>query len=83
MIRKIAAVIAGYLVFAVSAGLWFPLMGYKPHAAAPWAFMLETLAYGLFFSLLAGWLTAAIGRGEAKNHGKRNPNQHQYHTQTL
>ncbi|MFS2185599.1 hypothetical protein ACCC92_02935 [Mucilaginibacter sp. Mucisp84] len=62
MIRKISAVIAGYLVFAVSAGIWFPLMGYKPHAPAPAAFMLETLAYGVCFSLLAGFVTKAIGK---------------------
>jgi peptidoglycan/LPS O-acetylase OafA/YrhL len=68
MIRKIMAVIAGYLVFALSAGIWFPLMGYKPHAATPWAFMLETLAYGLFFSLLAGYVTKAIGRSFLLNY---------------
>jgi hypothetical protein len=68
MLRKIFAVITGYLIFAVSAGVWFPLMGHKPHAAAPIAFMLETLAFGLFFSLLAGWVTAAIGRSFLLNY---------------
>ena len=68
MIREIAAVISGYLVFAVSAGCWFPLMGYKPHAPAPVVFMLGTLAFGLFFSLLAGWVTAAIGRSFLLNY---------------
>lgn len=62
MTRKIMAVIAGYFVFALSAGLWFPFMGYPPHNNAPLAFKLETLAYGVFFSLLAGWLTKKISR---------------------
>lgn len=62
MVRKISAVSAGYLIFAVSAGIWFPLMGYKPHSAAPWAFMLETLAYGVGFSLLAGFVAKVIGK---------------------
>lgn len=62
MIRKITAVVVGYLVFAVSAGLWFPLMGYPPHNDAPLAFKIETLAYGVFFSLLAGWLAKLIAR---------------------
>lgn len=62
MIKKVIAVIAGYLLFAFSAGVWFPLTGHEPHAAAPWAFMLLTLVYGIFFSLLAGWLARLIAR---------------------
>jgi uncharacterized membrane protein YhdT len=68
MIKKFAAVIAGYLVFALSAGLWFPLMGYQPHAAAPAWFELATAAYGVLFSLLAGWLTRCIGRSFTLNY---------------
>lgn len=49
-------------MFALSAGLWFPLMGFKPHAAAPTWFEMATAAYGLLFSLLAGWLKRRIGR---------------------
>lgn len=62
MFRKITAVVLGYFIFAASPGAWFPLMGYQPHAAAPMAFMLETLVFGVFFSLLAGWVTRKIGR---------------------
>src|ERR1700712_3864800 len=68
MIRKITAVIAGYLLFALSAVLWFPLMGHKPHAPAPTGFQLATLAYGLFFSLLAGLVTKVIGRSFLLNY---------------
>jgi hypothetical protein len=68
MIRKIIAVTAGYLVFALSAGLWFPLMGHKPHAPAPAGFQLATLAYGLFFSLLAGLVSRLIGRSFMLNY---------------
>jgi len=42
MIRKIVAVVAGYLVFALSAGAWFLLMGHPPHADAPLSFKLMT-----------------------------------------
>lgn len=49
MTRKVIAVIAGYLVFAVSAGLWFPLTEHKPHAEASWSYRLATLAYGVFY----------------------------------
>ena len=62
MILKIIAVITGYLVFAQSAVLWFPLTGHPPHVDAPLTFKLITLGYGIFFSLLAGWLTRLIAR---------------------
>ena len=62
MIRKIIAVIAGYTVFALSAGLWFRLMGQKPHADAPLWFKWATLAYGLCFAFLAGIVLRLIAR---------------------
>lgn len=68
MIRNMGAVIAGYLVFALSAGLWFPLMGHKPHVAAPAWFEWATAAYGLLFSLLAGWVARIIGRSFTLNY---------------
>lgn len=62
MLKKIAAVVVGYILFAASAGAWFPLMGYRPHAPAPLLFMLETLAFGVFFSLLSGWVTRKMAQ---------------------
>lgn len=60
MIRNILGIIAGYLVFAISAVLWFNLTGHPPHEAAPLIFEVETLLYGLFFSLLAGLILQLI-----------------------
>lgn len=64
VIRKILAVVIAYVVFAASAGAWFGLSGHKPHVDAPLLFKLETLAYGVFFSLLAGFLVRLISRSQ-------------------
>jgi hypothetical protein len=60
MIRSIAAVAAGYLVFAGSAALLFQLSGQPPHAPASRAFEIGTIVWGVVFALIAGWLTARI-----------------------
>jgi len=62
MLRKIIAVIAGYLVFAVSSVLLFQLSGQHPHEAAPLKFKLITIAYGAFFSVVAGFVVQLIAR---------------------
>jgi hypothetical protein len=60
MLRSIAAVIAGYFVFGVSAVLLFQLSGRDPHDAAPGAFMLATTVWGAVFALVGGWLAAHV-----------------------
>jgi hypothetical protein len=41
MLRKILAVIAGYMVFAISSVLLFTLSGHHPHQDAPFNFQLS------------------------------------------
>lgn len=62
MLRKILAIVIAYVVFAASAGAWFQLTGQKPHYDATLTFKLETLAYGVLFSLIAGFLVRLISR---------------------
>jgi putative exporter of polyketide antibiotics len=62
MIRKIAGVIVGYAIFAASAGLWFQLSHHPPHQAASVRFEWVTLAYGIFFAILAGFTAQLIAR---------------------
>ncbi len=63
MIRGAAGVMAGYLVFALSAVLLFQLAGADPHAAVTPAFLVLSGLYGAFFALLAGWTAARVGAG--------------------
>ena len=65
MLRKILAVIAGYMLFAVSSVLLFQLSGQHPHEAAPLNFKLVTIAYGVFFSIMAGLVVQLIA-GQSK-----------------
>ena len=62
MARKIIGVLAAYVIFAASAGLWFQFTRHAPHQAAALRFELATLAYGIFFALVAGFITQLICR---------------------
>jgi hypothetical protein len=62
MVRSVIAVIAGYLVFAVSALLLFRLSGRDPHAPAEIGFVIVTVVYGMLFATLAGFLAALLGK---------------------
>src|SRR5579864_4474974 len=52
--RAVLAVIAGYLIFAGSAVLFFRLLNVDPHSPAAAGFEALTIAYGLAFSSLDG-----------------------------
>jgi hypothetical protein len=60
MIRSIASVAAGYLVFAASAALLFQISGQDPHAPSTAGFKIGSMIWGIVFALIAGWLTARI-----------------------
>ena len=62
MIRNILAVIAGYLIFAISSVLLFTLTSHKPHAEASTAFKIITIIYGVFFFVIAGFVVQLIAR---------------------
>jgi len=60
--RSVLAVIVGYAIFAISAGLWFQLTGQAPHTDAAISFQLATLLYGALFSLSGGFITQLIAK---------------------
>ncbi len=57
MLRSVAAVLMGYLLFALARAALTALSGQEPHAPA---FMAITILYGLFFSILAGYVAAVV-----------------------
>lgn len=61
MVRSVAAVLAGYLLFAISGAAWFKFSGQNPHTTASLLFMLASVLYGVFFSSLAGYIAAVLG----------------------
>ncbi|MFN2400708.1 MAG: hypothetical protein ABR543_19045 [Gemmatimonadaceae bacterium] len=68
MIRSIAAIIAGYLVMAISiVGLFAAWFG--PQAGVPArGFLIYSLVYGFFVAITGGYVTALVaGRAELKH----------------
>ena len=60
--RVFLAVVAGYLIFASSAVLLFHLTNVDPHSAAAAGFEVLTMAYGLVFASLGGFVAGRIAR---------------------
>ncbi|PYP78083.1 MAG: hypothetical protein DMD35_12275 [Gemmatimonadetes bacterium] len=60
ILRSVVAVLVGYVAFAASAYAVFRLSGHAAHAPASVSFMLLTIACGVIFAALggyvAGWL---------------------------
>lgn len=52
--------VAGYVVFALSAVLIFQLTGRDPHADAPLTFKIATVVWGAVFALVAGFLAGHV-----------------------
>jgi hypothetical protein len=68
MLRSIVAVVAGYLVFAVSAVSLFAVTGRQAHGEAPLWFMAVASVWGMVFAGLAGALAARIARRQPLIH---------------
>src|SRR6516225_2323470 len=62
MVRTIAGIIVGYLIFAVPSYLLFRLTHVDPHAPASSVFEAIAILYGIVFALLGGYLGTAIGQ---------------------
>lgn len=60
--RAFIAVFAGYLIFAVSAVLLFRMANVDPHSPASLGFKALTVAYGLAFAYIGGFVAGRIGR---------------------
>jgi NhaP-type Na+/H+ and K+/H+ antiporter len=69
MARSILAVVVGYFIFALSAFAFFRISGQPPHQAAPMPIMLESIAFGMVFALLGGYVAAWLARRRPLAHG--------------
>jgi peptidoglycan/LPS O-acetylase OafA/YrhL len=69
MVRSVLAVLAGYLIFALSAFAFFQISGQPPHQAAPTPFMLGSIVFGMVFALLGGYVAARVARRRPLAHG--------------
>jgi hypothetical protein len=60
--RTVLAVVAGYLVFAGSAVLFFQLLNVDPHSPAAVGFESVTIGFGLISGSLGGFVAGKIAR---------------------
>jgi hypothetical protein len=68
VLRTVAAVVGGYLIFALSAVALFHVTGRDPHAPQPIWFVAATVAYGIVFATLAGFVAARCARARPLRH---------------
>jgi hypothetical protein len=66
---SVVAVIAGYAIFAVSAGALFYLSGQDPHGEATVPFMIVAVVYGVAFALSGGYVSGWIASRSPFTHG--------------
>ena len=59
--RRALGVIVGYAIFSASAVLLFRLSGHDPHAVQPAGFIIASVAYGMLFAALGGYVSAVVG----------------------
>jgi hypothetical protein len=69
IVRSVIAVVAGYLIFAVSAIALFKLSGQAPHAPASIGFMIISILYGIVFAALSGFVAAWMAKRYEFEHG--------------
>jgi hypothetical protein len=60
LLRSLAAVLLGYIVFAASSYAIFRMSGQAPHAVASMSFMLATIASGIVFAVAGGYVAGWI-----------------------
>jgi len=60
MLRTVAGIVVGYLIFAVPSFLLFRVTGHDPHAPATLGFEVVVVVWGMLFALLGGYVGTAI-----------------------
>lgn len=69
ILRSIIGVIVGYVVFAASAFAVFRVSGQAAHAEASATFMVLSIASGMLFALVGGYVAALIAGRKPFAHG--------------
>ena len=68
MTGSVVAVVTGYLVFGASAAVLFNVSGRDPRATPSIPFAAGSIAYGIFFAGLAGYVAASLAPRQPRRH---------------
>jgi hypothetical protein len=63
------AVVVGYAVFAASSDAVFRFTGHEPHEAASPLFKMASIAAGVIFAFIGGYIAGWIGKRHTLAHG--------------
>jgi hypothetical protein len=66
--RSVAAVVVGYVIFAVAAVVLFQITGQAPHRPATTAFMIGSTVYSMGFAALGGSVAARLAPARPLQH---------------
>ena len=69
LIRSFVAIIVGYAVFASLSYALFRFTGHAPHEAASPLFKMASIASGVIFAFMGGYVAGWIGRTHPLAHG--------------
>jgi len=67
VVRNIAAVVIGYLIFAISAVMLFKLGSIDPHAESGIGTKAAVIVFGLVFSFIGGYVAKLIAAARTLN----------------
>jgi ABC-type transport system involved in multi-copper enzyme maturation permease subunit len=66
--RSFLSIVAGYLVFSITAVLLFRISGVDPHHSPAIEFIIGSIVYGVFFAGLGGYVSATIAKRKELAH---------------
>jgi putative membrane protein (TIGR04086 family) len=69
MLKSVAGVVVGYLLFAVSAVVLFMATGRDPHREQDLSFVVFSVVYGMAFAGAGGYVAGAIAGRNPRVHG--------------
>lgn len=68
MTNSLLSVLAGYVIFGLSAALFFQFSGVDPHSKVQLGFMIGSTLYGCAFAALSGFVASVIARENKFHH---------------
>ena len=60
VLREVTAGVVGFLLFMAASVVFFYAAGYDPYAGAARSFQITSIAYGVVFALISGYVTALL-----------------------
>lgn len=65
VLRAIAGIVVGWVIFAFSAIFLFRITDKDPHTWPGWSYAVGSVLYGMLFATVAGWILAMIAKEKA------------------